>query len=341
MTGMGGTGKTRLAIEVANSVGGAFPDGVYFVPLADATEADAAVATIGQVLDLPAEERSLAGLGTRLSVLDAFVVLDNLEQLADADALVSRLVADAPAAVVLVTSRRPLRVAGEHAYPLGTLSVPLTTSVDDVRRSAAAELFLERAEMAGARLVLDRGTADLVARIVWRLEGLPLALEIAAARTTLLSTSALLQGLDDMLELTDPGVDRAERHRSLHSTIAWSYNLVDDPAQALLRRLSVHAGATFDALVSTWGDPGSRTSVADALSTLVDSALVTSDLAAAEGPRFTMATAVRAFALDALSSSGDEDEAQPPTPRTTSTWPRRRRRPSGGEGPSSPSPCSG
>ncbi len=223
ITGTGGTGKTRLALQVAAELVGRFSDGVFWVPLAGL--ADPAVVSAEIARTIGAREDLVGALRGKA----LFLLLDNFEHLLDAAPIVADLLSGASELRVLVTSRSPLRISGEVEYPL-----------DPLPPSDAVALFVERSRAAGRTLAPD-ATIELVCG---RLDGLPLAIELAAARTKLLTPESLLSRLDSALPLLTGGArDAPERQRTLEATIAWSYDLLDDPSKTLFAHLSVFAGS--------------------------------------------------------------------------------------------------
>ena len=246
LTGPGGIGKTRLGIEAARKAGGYFPDGVAFVALAPLGDAALVMPTISQVLGL----REAAG-APLLEVLRQYLhekkfllVLDNFEHVAEAAPEVVELLSSCLDLSVLATSRAPLRVRGEREYPVSPLAVPdpnRMPDVEEVAQTAAAKLFIERAEDASAAFELTQANAAAVAAICWRLEGLPLALELAAARTRFLAPTALLSRLNQALQAAGAR-DLPERQRTMQATLDWSHELLHNPEKELFRRLSVFSG---------------------------------------------------------------------------------------------------
>lgn len=247
ITGTGGSGKTRLALQVAAEVLEEYADGTFFVPLAALSDPDLVVPAVFQVLGLAEPEATKRA--------EALIVLDNFEHVLGAAADVARLLAEAPGLRLLVTSRAPLRLSAEVEYAL-----------DPLPQDAAVELFLHRAQVIQRQIE----PSETVGRICQRLDGLPLALELAAARLKLLDPAALLDRLDSRLSLLTQGSrDLPERHRTLEATIAWSYDLLDQQAQMLFSRLSMFADSFgLDAVEQVArGD-------LDTLSALVDASLV-------------------------------------------------------------------
>src|ERR1700733_9499014 len=244
VTGPGGAGKTRLAGEVARRVACRFADGVWLVELAavgDPAQVAPAVAAALGIRDLPAVAAADA-LAHALARRQLLLVLDNCEQVVDAAAeLCGTLLLGADDVRVLATSREPLRIAGEARYRLTPLTLPGDPA--DPAGSEAVTLFADRARRADASFALDGETAPLVARLVARLDGMPLAIELAAARVEALGVAQLLDRIDDRFTLLGTG-DRlaAARHRSLAATVEWSYRLLDEREQQVFRAVSVFPG---------------------------------------------------------------------------------------------------
>jgi predicted ATPase len=251
LTGPGGVGKTRLAVAAARQLVDTFLDGTIFVGLAPVSEPELVLPAVAQVLevrdagDAPLAHRVAVVIGARRILL----VLDNFEQVVEGAPLVAELLAACPGLTVLVTSRVRLRLSGEHEHPVAPLGVPAPddpTGVDGMVQSAAVRLFVARAQAVRADFVLTPDVIPVVAGICRRLDGLPLAIELAAVRIKILPLPALLVRLDQRLPLlTGGGRDLSERQRTMANTIAWSYDLLTQPEQALFRRLAVFVGG-FD-----------------------------------------------------------------------------------------------
>jgi predicted ATPase/class 3 adenylate cyclase len=307
LTGPGGSGKTRLAIALAQRLVQLFPDGVYFVPLAATLADDEMWVAIGQVLNVPPPMRAAPGLFEFVAQSHSLLVLDNLEQIAGADAVVTRLLEAAPAIVLIASSRRPLMVPGEHLRPVPPLELPDPTRGADTIRSAAVELFVQQAKMVQPKFELTADNAADVAELCRRLDGLPLAIELAAARTRLLSPKSLLARLDQALDISAYGSQQPSRQRTLRETIGWSYDLLNTSEQAFFRRLGVFSGGSdLDAVVAVARADESGEDPLDAVAVLVDASLVT--IAEADGqPRVTMLETVRIFARDQLQAAGESD----------------------------------
>jgi non-specific serine/threonine protein kinase len=316
VTGPGGVGKTRLALQVAADLGPAFPAGVHLVPLAPLGEPALVVPAIGRALGLRSTgtravaQRLVAALrdGRRL------LVLDNFEHLLPAAPVVADLLAACPQLAVLVTSRARLHLHGEYGFVVRPLPVPdapargRAPSLEALARNAAVRLFVERAQAADPDVALTAQTGAPIAEVCRRLDGLPLALELAAARVRVLPPQALLARLEPRLPLLTGGPqDAPARQRTLRATLEWSHDLLAPAEQALFRRLAVFAGgwtlAAAEAVCRAGGPPA--TDLLDALAALADRSLVAVEPRPGGGPRFAMLETVREFARDRLLESGE------------------------------------
>ncbi|GAA2601108.1 BTAD domain-containing putative transcriptional regulator [Dactylosporangium fulvum] len=312
LTGPGGVGKTRLALEAARHAQPAFPDGAWLVELAAVDEGeDAVVDTVITTLGLrdtaagatPPVDRLAAALRPRRMLL----LLDNCEHLiTDAAAVATRLLHAAPDLVVLATSREPLNVPGEVVWPVPPLDLPEAT--DDPGGSSAVQLFVARAAAANRGFVLDPSNSGLIAALCRRLDGLPLALELAATRVRGLGIQRLVAGLDDRFRLLAPGHRGGQpRHQTLTATIDWSWRLLTAPERIVLRRLAVHAdGCTLEAAeaICAAGDIGPH-DVPDLLARLVDRSLVARVERNTYAPRYRLLESVAAYCLDRLRETDD------------------------------------
>jgi predicted ATPase/DNA-binding CsgD family transcriptional regulator len=326
LTGAGGVGKTRLALAVADEIGETFAGGVAVVDLAPVLDPGAVPAATARALgirddgDLPIEERLANALRDRAALL----ILDNFEQVLTAAPWLLGLLQAAPQVKALVTSRAPLRVRGEREFAVAPLACPGTTeneTIDALLGFPALALFLERAQEVRPDFVLAPANAASVAEICRRVDGLPLALELAAARIRILSPEALLSRLGQGIALLSGGPrDLPARQQTLHATIAWSYQLLRDDEQALFRRLAVFAGDfSLEAALAVArlasaqpGDHGNSgadnvTSDFDRLTSLVEKGLLGRVDNPDGEPRFRMLETVRVFAGEQLVASGEVD----------------------------------
>jgi predicted ATPase/DNA-binding XRE family transcriptional regulator len=289
LTGPGGVGKTRLGIEVAEQMAGDLPDGAVFVDLAPLRDPGLVLSAIAQRLGV--DERDAAPLSGRLTAAlrarQLLVLLDNFEHLLAARDSVLALLEACPQLLMLVTSRIALDVRGGREYPIAPLAVPeAAVPPEGLAGSPSAQLFVERARATGAELSLDAGTATAVAGICRRLDGLPLAIELAAARTRLLPPAALLTRLDRRLPVLAGGAhDLPGRQKTMRDAIAWSYELLDEPERALFRRMCVFTGGcTLDAAEVVCTVDGDGLSVLDGLTSLAASSLLYQDGTPAPAP---------------------------------------------------------
>jgi predicted ATPase len=309
LTGPGGVGKTRLSLAAAAALDHAFPHGVFFVALAAVGDADVMWKTLASDLDVDGEGPAavLEYLRSRRMLL----VLDNLEQLGGAGEVVAALVAAAPGLVVLATSRGPLYVQGEHEFPVPPLDVTRGTDVDAVAASSAVRLFAQQAGMVRPGFAITGDNAADVAAICRRLDGLPLAIELAASRVRLLAPKALLARLGQSLGLATAEAGRPSRQQTLRNIVAWSYDLLAPGTAQVFRRMSVFAGGCdLDALgaVAAGGD-----GVLDPLelfAELHDVSLVTVTEGADGEPRLGLLETIREYAFERLEADDDLDGAR-------------------------------
>ncbi|MGE3594408.1 MAG: helix-turn-helix domain-containing protein [Dehalococcoidia bacterium] len=328
LTGPGGSGKTRLAIEAARSVAGRFHDGVFFVSLAPLADPDPVAGTVARTLGLhEAPDEPLAEhLQEYLRHKEMLLVLDNFEQVAEAAPLVAALLEHAPRLTVLTTSRAVLRLRGETRFPVPPLAVPAATGngqplVGDegirlpaIAASPAVQLFVERAQVVAPDFALTDENAAAVAALCTRLDGLPLAIELAAPRVQLLSPEDLLARLDErsggssLHLLTGAARDLPARQRTLRATIAWSHSLLNAGEQVLFRRLAVFVGGcTLTAVEAVCVHDGRPQVVVDGLASLAENNVVQllPPQRAGGEPRIRMLETVREFALEHLAVSGE------------------------------------
>ena len=315
LTGPGGTGKTRLSLRVAEQLQPEYPGGAFFVELAPIHDAGLIPTTIAQAIGLREDPQRpvLELLEEHLRDLRLLLVADNFEQVVDGAPVIARLLAAAPRLTVLVSSREVLHLRGEQEYPVPPLGVPdprAALAPDALARFDAVALFVQRARAVRPDFEVDEQNAWAVASICARLDGLPLAIELAAARVKLFDPIALLARLDRSLTsfLTSAARDVPERQRSLIGAIAWSHDLLDTPERTLFRRLAIFVGGcTTDSAVAV-GDPDGEVGIDmfDALASFVDKSLLRTTPSADGEPRFQMLGTIRAFGLERLAESTDE-----------------------------------
>jgi predicted ATPase/class 3 adenylate cyclase len=308
LTGPGGSGKTRLAIALAQQLIERFTDGVYFVPLATVTAAEVMWTTIGEVLDVPPERRNPPGLLQHVAHRSSLLVLDNLEQVHGSDDVVTQLSNAAPQVVVIATSRRAVSVPGEHVHAVPPLELPDGVDLTQVENAGAVQLFVQHARTFKSDFTLSASNAAAVTEVCRRLDGLPLAIELAAARTRLLSPGALLARLDKALDIAATGHQAPTRQQNLRATIAWSYDLLNRQQRAFFRRLGVFAGgADLDAISAVAADILDGVDPLDLVADLVDASLATITEDDKGEPRVGMLQTIRAYALDQLHTAGELD----------------------------------
>ncbi|MEX1124691.1 MAG: adenylate/guanylate cyclase domain-containing protein [Acidimicrobiia bacterium] len=310
MTGPGGTGKTRLSLQVAAEVGDQFPDGVFFVALAPVSDVEVVPSQILSSIGLQAaRDRSPAvSLAEHLRTKSLLLVLDNFEQVLGAAPLVADLVRASPDSKFVVTSRAPLQISGEQEMPVAPL--PLAdpnqiANLDELVHVASIALFNERALAVRPDFEITLENAQSVAELVRRLDGLPLAIELVASRLRHLPVSTILERLDARM-LSSGSVDLPERQRTIEGAIAWSYDLLDQPSKRLFSRLSVFAGgARLEEIEAVCGPAGDLVvDVIEGLGLLLDQSLlrrVDTD----DSPRFQMLHVIREYAMNRLEDIGE------------------------------------
>ncbi|CAN5590370.1 hypothetical protein BH18ACT16_BH18ACT16_10940 [soil metagenome] len=314
LVGPGGTGKTRLSLAVAAETLSSFADGAFFVDLSALSDSSLVIASIAQTLSLrETPKRSLEeSLADHLASKEMLLVLDNFEQVMGAASQLFSLLERASALKVLVTSRESLRIFGERVVSVAPLRVPSPANrdVDVVASSPAVALFVARAQAVKGDFSLCEDNAADVADICRRLDGLPLALELAAARINLLSPSSLLARLDQGLKVLSAGRrDASDRQRTLRGAIAWSYELLSEDEQRLFRHLAVFAGTWSLGVAEAVcdGDDLER-DVLDGLASLVDKSLIR--VTDTDEDRFSMLETIQSFALERLEESGEAEEVR-------------------------------
>jgi predicted ATPase/class 3 adenylate cyclase len=312
LSGPGGTGKTSLAIRVAGDVEARYPDGVSFVDLAAADDPESVLIAIGRALGVgEARDRSLhQTLVERLTDRHMLLVLDNFEQVTEAAEVVVALLAECPGLDVLVTSREPLRMRAERVYPVVPLDLPPATrgrlTADALQAYGSVQLFVERARAVRPDFELTDENAQPIADICRRLDGLPLAIELAAGRLRLFSPEGLRDRLTSRLELLRSSErDRPARHQTLRATIDWSYQLLDRGERDLFEVLGAFADADVDGLESVARAIGiTDVDMVDALASLLEKNLVRQHDTSAADPRFAMLETVREFSAERLDAGG-------------------------------------
>src|SRR6266566_3725573 len=318
LMGPGGVGKTRLGLEVAAELLDDYPDGVCFVPLATISDPELVVPTIAQVLGIKeAGEQPVANL-LQASLQDKrlLLLLDNFEQVTAAAPRLADLLADCPQLKILVTSRAVLHIRGEHEFLVPPLALPDLTRLpesESLLQYAAVALFLHCARAARPDFQVTPANTRVIAEICVRLDGLPLAIELAAARVKLLPPQALLTRLAHRLQVLTSGArDAPVRQQTLRNTLAWSYDLLDAEEQRLFRRLSVFAGGctleAVEGLSTALGDTSAD--VLDGVASLMDKSLLRLVEQEGEEPRLLMLATIREYGLEVLASSGEMESTQ-------------------------------
>ncbi len=311
LTGAGGTGKTRIALQVAAEIVDDLADGAFFVGLETVTDPSLVLPAIAQATG--AARAGAAGLENAmhdfLRTRELLLVLDNFEQLTPSAALLAELLAKAPRLRLLVTSREPLRLSAEREYPVPPLSLPeldrLPTPAALARYESVA-LFVERARAARPTFAITEQNAGAIAEICVRLDGLPLALELAAARIRSLTPEAMLTRLERRLDLLTGGArDLPARQRTLRAAIDWSYDLLEEPERVLLARLAVFAGGCSLEAAEAVCD-----ATLDKLESLIEKSLVRQQGGADGGPRFMLLETIREYAAERLALLPDHTETR-------------------------------
>lgn len=311
ITGLGGVGKTRTAIAVARQLTQHFPQGVHFVGLAAVSDPQFVIASVASAIGVreSGTEALQAQVAARLAAARALLLVDNFEQVVEAATVVSGLLAACPQVKFLVTTRRPLRINGEHEYSLAPLGLPTAEGVQpgELLGVPSVQLLTDRIRAVLPGWTMKAGDAPAVAGICRRLDGLPLALELAAARAKVLPPAELLARLSERADVLSLGSrDADDRHRTLRATLDWSYQLLDARAARLLPQLSVFAGGwTLDALTGVC-DVGDEIEALDALATLIDNSLVWRAERPA-GIRFLLPVTIGNYAAQLLSAAGVAD----------------------------------
>jgi predicted ATPase len=314
LTGPGGTGKTRLSVQVATELLYDFADGVFFVPLAAITEPELVLPAVAHSLGLKASDRRpvVESLADHLRTKRLLLLLDNFEHLLPAAAQVAALLPACPGLKVLVTSRSVLRIYGEQVFPVPPLELPslrTTRDLGELGRSAAVAMFVQRAQAVRPDYVLTAEDAPAVIGICARLDGLPLAIELAAAQIRLLTPLAILARLSTPLASFPMGAqDRPDRQQSLRGAIAWSCALLSEGEQRLFRRLAVFVGGgTLHATEAVVAAEPASSDVLTAVAGLADQSMLRMVAGVGDETRFEMLGTIRAHALEQLATSGELD----------------------------------
>lgn len=311
LTGAGGTGKTRLSLQVAADVLDEFEHGVWFVELASLTDPELVLPTIASTLKVKeaASTTIEQTLQTYLHNKHLLLALDNFEQVIGAAPTIAQLLNAAPKIKIMVSSREVLRLRGEHDYPVPPLGLPESKrhqTIAVLAQYEAIALFIQHAQAASPSFVLDEENASTVADICTRLDGLPLAIELAAARSRLLKPAVMLEKLKRCLDtLTSGARDLPRRQQTIRGTIDWSYDLLDDAEKVLFARLGVFVGGwTLDSAESVCGGEGS-VNVLNGIESLLDKSLIRQMEGRSGESRFTMLETIREYAFEKLSQRAE------------------------------------
>lgn len=310
LTGPGGTGKTRLCLEAARQVLDHFLHGVFFVPLVDDTTPNQLISRIAQQIEVREGGRPLLeNIKDYLCDKHMLLVLDNFEQLVSAAPIVADLLETAPQLQILTTSRIALNLQGEHIFPVPPLELPQTealTVLENLVENESVILFIERAQAAQPRFVITKDNASFIAEICRRLDGLPLAIELAAARIKLLQPQAILSRLDDRFKLLTGGArNLPARQQTLRNTLGWSYDLLNQDEKMLFACLSVFMGGFSLEAVEAICNPKGYFDVLEILTSLVNNSLIYQVETIDDEARFGMLESIRAYALERLIESGE------------------------------------
>lgn len=307
LSGIGGCGKTRLALEIALRNLAAFPDGVWFVDLGPLQDAERVAATIAATVGVQAGR-----LADRLRSSRALIVMDNCEHVVGSTvAAVGSLLETCASLKVLATSREVLGLDGEQVYAVRSLSLPASTDLDAMRRSEAVRLFVDHARLVVPEFEVDEHNASAIAEICRRLDGIALAIELAAARVRVLSVDAIRARLDDRFRLLTGGSRALPRHQTLQATMQWSHDPLTPAERSLFRRLAVFAGGcTLAAAAQVAGEDADELEVLERLTSLHDKSLVLVDRDSHAQPRYRMLETVRQYAEERLIEAGEGDDAR-------------------------------
>ncbi len=315
LVGIGGIGKTRLALQVAGEIRTFFTDGVCFVPLAAVSDPERIPNTIAETLNIPEVGTQSTIEKVRFVLRDKhlLLILDNFEQVVEAAPLVEDLLIACPKLKAIVTSRAVLHLQAEHEFPMSSLALPDLSQLptyEDLAHYSAVALFVQRAKAVLPSFQLTPANASTVAEICVRLDGLPLAIELAAARIRILPPQALLARLSQRLAVLTGGARTLPtRHQTLRNTLKWSYDLLDEAGQRLFRRLSIFVGGwTLDAVEAVCYDTPQEATVAlDEVASLLDKSLLLQLVNEGAEPRMQMLMTVREYGLECLQASGETE----------------------------------
>jgi predicted ATPase len=311
LTGPGGVGKSRLGLEVARRLQAVFKDGVHFIPLSAVTDPNLVLPTIAKILEIPedANKPILETFERHLEDKQLLLLLDNFEHITSAAPALSELLAEAPGLELLVTSRAPLRIAAEYVCAVPPLALPSVghSPFEAMRDTEAVRLFRDRAKAVKDDFELTVDNARAVAELCYHLDGLPLAIELAAARVPLLSPKAILKRLDKRFDLLKGGArDLPERQQTLQNTLDWSFQLLSEADKRLFTRLAVFVGGGSLEAAEALCEAEADSNVLEGLASLVEKSLLKGSEVQGE-PRFWMLETVREFAVRHFEASGEAE----------------------------------
>ncbi|MEW6181110.1 MAG: tetratricopeptide repeat protein [Chloroflexota bacterium] len=311
LTGPGGSGKTRLSVQAAQEVVEQFPNGVFFVPLAEDKDIGQFISRVAQQLEVREGGRPLLeNIKDYLRDKRMLLVLDNFEQLLPAAPVVAELLTAAPRLKIITSSRIALNLYGEHGFPVPPLELPHTEEVapENLLNNESVLLFVRRAQAVHPAFHLTKENAPAVAEICRRLDGLPLAIELAAARIKLLPPQAILARLDDRLKLLTGGArDLPTRQQTLRNTLEWSYGLLNHDEKILYARLGIFAGGFTLEAAEAVCNPDGGLNILESLTALVNNSLLRQLETFDGAPRFEMLETIRAYAVERLAESGEQE----------------------------------